>query len=76
MTLLTEEVTTELLKKYDRPGPRYTSYPTAVEFTESFTAADYEKKARAGGGPPGGAPLDLRPPAVLPRALHLLAAAT
>ncbi len=24
----------ELIKKYDRPGPRYTSYPTAVEFKE------------------------------------------
>lgn len=26
----------ELLLKYDKPGPRYTSYPTAVEFQESF----------------------------------------
>jgi oxygen-independent coproporphyrinogen-3 oxidase len=26
----------ELIKKYDRPGPRYTSYPTAVEFKETF----------------------------------------
>lgn len=24
----------ELLAKYDRPGPRYTSYPTAVEFAD------------------------------------------
>ncbi|MCC7143185.1 MAG: oxygen-independent coproporphyrinogen III oxidase [Candidatus Eisenbacteria bacterium] len=29
-------VTPELLKKYDRPGPRYTSYPTAVEFNEGY----------------------------------------
>jgi oxygen-independent coproporphyrinogen III oxidase len=28
-------------KKYDRPGPRYTSYPTAPQFTEDFTANDY-----------------------------------
>jgi oxygen-independent coproporphyrinogen III oxidase len=28
-------------KKYDRPGPRYTSYPTAPQFTENFTANDY-----------------------------------
>lgn len=34
-------VTVELLRKYDRPGPRYTSYPTAVEFSESFTERDY-----------------------------------
>jgi oxygen-independent coproporphyrinogen III oxidase len=26
----------ELLKKYDRPGPRYTSYPTAPEWTDAF----------------------------------------
>lgn len=25
----------ELVRKYDRPGPRYTSYPTAVEFDSS-----------------------------------------
>lgn len=28
-------------KKYDRPGPRYTSYPTAPHFTEEFTADNY-----------------------------------
>ena len=27
-----------LLKKYDRPGPRYTSYPTAPLFSAAFTA--------------------------------------
>jgi oxygen-independent coproporphyrinogen-3 oxidase len=26
----------ELLKKYDRPGPRYTSYPTAPEWKDDF----------------------------------------
>ncbi len=30
----------ELLRRYDRPGPRYTSYPTAPQFTDTFTAAD------------------------------------
>lgn len=30
------QVTPELLLKYDRPGPRYTSYPTAVEFHEAY----------------------------------------
>ncbi len=30
-----------LLKRLDRPGPRYTSYPTAVEFHTDFTEADY-----------------------------------
>ncbi len=28
-------------KKYDKPGPRYTSYPTAPQFTENFTSDDY-----------------------------------
>ena len=27
-------------KKYSKPGPRYTSYPTAPEFTEDFTQDD------------------------------------
>ncbi len=31
----------ELIKKYDRPGPRYTSYPTAPQFNDSFTAEKY-----------------------------------
>jgi oxygen-independent coproporphyrinogen-3 oxidase len=34
-------ITAELLSRYDRPGPRYTSYPTAVEFHEGVTGADY-----------------------------------
>lgn len=28
-------------KKYDKPGPRYTSYPTAPHFTEEFTREKY-----------------------------------
>ncbi|HUI30198.1 MAG TPA: oxygen-independent coproporphyrinogen III oxidase [Candidatus Acidoferrales bacterium] len=31
----------ELIKKYDRPGPRYTSYPPAPAFSSSFTADDF-----------------------------------
>ncbi len=34
------EINTELIKKYDRPGPRYTSYPTAPQFTEEFKESD------------------------------------
>lgn len=30
-----------LILKYDQPGPRYTSYPTAPLFTDHFTAADF-----------------------------------
>ena len=37
-------VTAELLARYDRPGPRYTSYPTAVEFHDGISSADYEAR--------------------------------
>jgi oxygen-independent coproporphyrinogen III oxidase len=43
----------ELIKKYDRPGPRYTSYPTAPEWTD-FSAEQFEQHlagANAQGGP-------------------------
>ena len=35
------EIDLEILKKYNQPGPRYTSYPTAPLFSADFTAADY-----------------------------------
>lgn len=41
----------DLLKKYDRPGPRYTSYPTAPLFSSSFTAKDFAQEIRATNGP-------------------------
>ncbi len=31
----------EKFSKYSKPGPRYTSYPTALEFDESFPYANY-----------------------------------
>lgn len=34
-------VTREMLEKYDLPGPRYTSYPTAPEWNEAFGSDDY-----------------------------------
>jgi oxygen-independent coproporphyrinogen-3 oxidase len=34
-----------LLRRYDRPGPRYTSYPAAPQFTSNFTAADLRMHA-------------------------------
>ena len=36
-----------LLKKYDVYGPRYTSYPTALQFNEAFSESDYIKQAEA-----------------------------
>lgn len=45
-------VTPELLAAYDRPGPRYTSYPTAVDFHDGFGPDDYaERLADAAGRP-------------------------
>jgi oxygen-independent coproporphyrinogen III oxidase len=44
----------DLIKKYDRPGPRYTSYPTAPEWTEDFKAPRYLQhlaRAESAGGP-------------------------
>jgi oxygen-independent coproporphyrinogen-3 oxidase len=34
-------ISNELLKRFDIPGPRYTSYPTADRFVEAFTDRDY-----------------------------------
>lgn len=31
----------DLIARYDRPGPRYTSYPTAVQFHDGFSVDDY-----------------------------------
>ncbi len=36
-----ENIDIQLIKKYDRPGPRYTSYPPAPAFTSSFTGNDF-----------------------------------
>ena len=33
-----------LIKKYDRPGPRYTSYPPATEFTQEVGEDQYRHK--------------------------------
>ena len=38
------QVTPELLAYHDRRGPRYTSYPTALEFTDDFGLDDYEER--------------------------------
>jgi len=38
-----EAVTPELLRRFDVPGPRYTSYPTADRFVEAFSAEDYQR---------------------------------
>jgi oxygen-independent coproporphyrinogen-3 oxidase len=39
--------TAGLLQRYDRPGPRYTSYPTAVEFSGDFNEDAYRERLNA-----------------------------
>lgn len=33
----------EVIRRYDRPGPRYTSYPTAVQFDSRYRELDYRE---------------------------------
>ncbi|MEN8261165.1 MAG: coproporphyrinogen III oxidase, partial [Pseudomonadota bacterium] len=44
----------ELIRRYDRAGPRYTSYPTALELHDGFGESDYRRQialSNASGGP-------------------------
>lgn len=41
MTVTPDTFPLDLVEKYNRPGPRYTSYPTAPHFTEAFGPSDY-----------------------------------
>ena len=49
----------DLLRRYDRPGPRYTSYPTAPAFTESFGAAELRRHASSTNQEPIPRPLSI-----------------
>ena len=42
----------DLLRRYDRPGPRYTSYPTAPQFASSFGEPQLREAVRASNGDP------------------------
>jgi oxygen-independent coproporphyrinogen III oxidase len=48
----------DLMRRYDREGPRYTSYPTALQFSE-LSAGDYERAAASSRGALEGDPLSL-----------------
>ena len=41
MSAVAAPISSDLLRRYDVAGPRYTSYPTADRFVEAFTADDY-----------------------------------
>jgi oxygen-independent coproporphyrinogen-3 oxidase len=44
--MLTPHVPGELMARYDRPGPRYTSYPTAPSWSDGFGPADHADSLR------------------------------
>ncbi len=48
-----------LLRRYDRPGPRYTSYPTAPQFSAAFGAGELAAYAARSNALPGPRPLSL-----------------
>ncbi|MGA8276714.1 MAG: oxygen-independent coproporphyrinogen III oxidase [Rhodanobacteraceae bacterium] len=45
-------IDTQLLRRYDQPGPRYTSYPTAPQFSTDFGMAQLRQAADASNGDP------------------------
>jgi oxygen-independent coproporphyrinogen-3 oxidase len=49
----------DLIRRYDRAGPRYTSYPTAVQFTDKFGLNEYKAAAMASNQDPIPRPLSL-----------------
>ena len=48
-----------LVEKYDRPGPRYTSYPTAPQFHSAFAMDDYQAAAARSNQAPQPKPLSI-----------------
>ncbi len=55
----TLNVTPEILDRYNVPGPRYTSYPTAPEWNDAFGPADYDKAVLESNGRLPAAPVSL-----------------
>jgi len=49
----------DLIKRYDKAGPRYTSYPTAVQFHEGFAEAQYRQCAESSNQQNASGPLSL-----------------
>lgn len=42
------QVDLDLIRRYNQPGPRYTSYPTAPHFTEEYGPGDFAEDLNAG----------------------------
>ena len=49
----------EVVQRFDRPGPRYTSYPTAVEFHDGVGASVYREHLAKANREHAGEPLSL-----------------
>lgn len=49
----------DLLRRYDRPGPRYTSYPTAPQFHPGFGEAQLRAAAAGSNGDPIPRPISI-----------------
>ena len=49
----------DLIRRCDRAGPRYTSYPTAVQFTTAFGEDAYRRTALASDDSPAAGPLSV-----------------
>src|SRR5687767_1947966 len=52
-------VVSSLLRRYDRPGPRYTSYPPAPQFTMDFGEQALRDAVSASNGDPIPRPLSI-----------------
>jgi len=59
MASLTSLFDPDLLRRYDTPGPRYTSYPTAPQFTSDFGEDGLREMAAISNGDPIPRPLSL-----------------
>ena len=49
----------DLMRRYDREGPRYTSYPTALQFSEGLAEDAYESAATGSPGAQSMSPLSI-----------------
>lgn len=59
MSISTTQFDPGLLRRYDRPGPRYTSYPTAPQFSDAFGPTQLREAVAASNGDPIPRPLSL-----------------
>ena len=52
-------ISEDTLRRFDKPGPRYTSYPTAIEFHSGVGEADYRRHLREANAAGREAPISL-----------------